>query len=139
MCIRDRTIPVEMEPDIQVPVFLVLVQHEGISPEDGARLLMKPIEIELKKLDGVEEINGIAQDDSIQIIVQFEIDLQVEGSLTELRNAVERASTKFPEGTEEPIIEEISIRLPEVVVAFAALEESHRELSTIAKHFEAEF
>ena len=51
-----KTIPVEMEPDIQVPVFLVLVQHEGISPEDGARLLIKPIEIELKKLDGVEEI-----------------------------------------------------------------------------------
>ncbi len=134
-----KTIPVEMEPDIQVPVFLVLVQHEGISPEDGARLLIKPIEIELKKLDGVEEINGIAQDDSIQIIVQFEIDLQVEGSLTDLRNAVERASTKFPEGTKEPVIEEISIRLPEVVVAFSALEESHRELSTIAKHFEAEF
>ncbi len=134
-----KTLPVEMEPDIQIPVFLILVQHEGISPEDGARLLIAPIENELKKLDGVEEINGTARDDSIQIIVEFEIDRQVKGVLTELRNAVERASTKFPEDTEEPIIEEISIRMPEVVVAFSAPGNSHRELSAIAKHFEEEF
>ncbi len=134
-----KTLPVEMEPDIQIPVFLILVQLEGISSDDGARLLIAPIENELKKLDGVEEINGTARDDSIQIIVEFEIDRQLKGVLTDLRNAVERASTKFPEDTEEPIIEEISIRLPEVVVAFSAPGNSHRELSAIAKHFEEEF
>ncbi|MAH73523.1 MAG: acriflavin resistance protein [Cellvibrionales bacterium TMED49] len=134
-----KTLPVEMEPDIQIPVFLIVVQHEGISSEDGARLLITPIESELKNLDGVKEIIGTSRDDSIQIIVEFEIDRQAKGVLTDLRNAVERASTKFPEDTEEPIIEEISIRLPEVVVAFSAAGESHRELDAVAKYFEAQF
>ena len=46
------TIPKESNPDIQVPIVYVSVGHEGISPEDADRLIYKPLETELKSLDG---------------------------------------------------------------------------------------
>ena len=38
------TVPKEAEPDINIPQLYVNVSHEGISPEDAERLLIKPIE-----------------------------------------------------------------------------------------------
>ena len=51
-------IPIESEPNIEVPFFMVSVAHEGISPEDAERLLLKPLESELRIIDGVDEVAG---------------------------------------------------------------------------------
>ena len=53
------TIPKESDPDIDVPVFYVSIVHEGISPEDSVRLLIRPMETELRGLDGLKEITAI--------------------------------------------------------------------------------
>jgi multidrug efflux pump len=50
------SMPVEMNPNVTLPVVMVMVRHDGISPEDGARLLIGPIEKELKTLDGIDEM-----------------------------------------------------------------------------------
>ena len=44
------SMPVEMNPNVTLPVVMIMVRHDGISPEDGARLLIRPIEKELKTL-----------------------------------------------------------------------------------------
>ena len=42
-------IPKEAEPDIQIPVVYVSLSLQGISPEDSERLLIRPVETQLKK------------------------------------------------------------------------------------------
>ena len=44
------TIPRESDPDITLPVIMVDVYHEGISPEDAERLIVKPIEKEVRSI-----------------------------------------------------------------------------------------
>ena len=53
-------IPIEAAPNVEVPVFMVAVPHEGISPEDSARLLVKPLEVELRSIEGAEEVRAYA-------------------------------------------------------------------------------
>ena len=36
-----NNIPLEANPDVSVPVIIVTVPHEGISPEDSERLLAR--------------------------------------------------------------------------------------------------
>ena len=45
--ISQANMPVEVNPNITVPAVLIMVRHDGISPEDGTRLLVRPIEKEL--------------------------------------------------------------------------------------------
>ena len=47
-------IPVESNPDVSVPIIVVTIPHEGISPEDAERLLARPMELEIKTITGVE-------------------------------------------------------------------------------------
>ena len=57
--------PVEVNPNVTLPVVMIMVRHDGISPEDGARLLIRPVEKELKTLDGLDEVNATAREGAV--------------------------------------------------------------------------
>ena len=46
------SIPKEASPDIDLPIFYISITQQGISPEDSERLLVRPMETELRGLDG---------------------------------------------------------------------------------------
>ena len=46
----------DAEPDIPVPFINVSVVLPGISPEDATRLLVRPLETELKSVDGIKQM-----------------------------------------------------------------------------------
>src|SRR5690554_1919154 len=54
-----NSLPKESNLDITIPVIYVSVTHEGISPEDAERLLIRPLEQELRSLDGLKEMRSI--------------------------------------------------------------------------------
>ena len=99
-------IPVEYQPNIEVPFFGVFVPHEGISPEDAERLLVMPLELEIRQIEGLEEVIGYASEGSGQVMVEFNAEVDVEVAEQDLRNAVDRAKIEFPTTAEEPVIEE---------------------------------
>ena len=101
-------IPIEAAPNVEVPVFMVAVPHEGISPEDSARLLVKPLEVELRSIEGAEEVRAYAYQGMARLAVEFDADFDLDDALNDVRAAVDRARPLFPATAEEPTIEEMS-------------------------------
>ncbi len=99
-------IPIEAEPRVEVPFFTITVIHEGISPEDSARLLVKPLEIELRTVEGVEEVTAFASEGAATVMVEFDADYDLDVALSDVREAVDRARPELPTTAEEPIISE---------------------------------
>ena len=54
------TIPKEAEPDIEIPMIYVHITHDGISPEDGERRLVRPMEQELRPMEGIKVMTADA-------------------------------------------------------------------------------
>src|ERR1700738_4942732 len=50
------TIPKEAEPDVKIPIIYVQLSQRGISPEDSERLLLRPVETQLKSVGHVKEM-----------------------------------------------------------------------------------
>ena len=50
-----NSLPREADPDISLPVIYVSFIHTGISPNDSERLLIKPMEKELKNIEGLKK------------------------------------------------------------------------------------
>lgn len=103
-----RAISIESEPFIAVPIFVISVFHEGISPEDSERLMVMPLEVELRGVEGVEEITSYAQENFATVVVEFDVDFDLEEALLEVREAVDRAKPELPSTAEEPVISEES-------------------------------
>lgn len=102
------SMPIESDPSIQVPFFVVNLIHEGISPEDSERLLVHPMEFEIRAVEGVEEFTAYAFEGGATLMVEFDADYNLDKALSDIREAVDRAKPKLPSTTEEPIIDEES-------------------------------
>ncbi|MCG8413589.1 MAG: efflux RND transporter permease subunit [Pseudomonadales bacterium] len=132
-------IPIEMFPDVQVPVVVTTIIHEGISPEDAERLLAKPAELELKTINGITEVSSVSSEGAATIITEFDISFESSTALAEVRESINRAKARFPQATEEPIIQEISaVDMPIVQIAIGGEGVPERTLLRIAEDLQRE-
>jgi multidrug efflux pump subunit AcrB len=53
-----QSIPKEAEPDVRVPIIYVNVTQRGISPEDAERLILRPLETQLKSARSIKEMRS---------------------------------------------------------------------------------
>ncbi|MFT4676403.1 MAG: multidrug efflux pump [Patiriisocius sp.] len=123
------TITVEADPDITIPVVLVTIPHIGISPEDADRLIVRPVEAEVRSLEGIEEVNSYAREGVATIALQFDINFDPDIAISEVRAAVDRSRAQLPSTSEEPIIKAITISdFPVIAVSLASETVSERVL-----------
>lgn len=113
-------IPKEAEPDINIPLVIVRVVHEGISPEDSENLLIRPLEQELRSVEGLKEMRAKGYEGGANIVLEFEAGFDVDKALREVRDQVDLAQPNLPDDSDEPIIEEINFsQFPVVVVTLS--------------------
>ena len=129
-----RSIPVELNPDVTVPVIITTIVLPGISPEDAERLLARPSEIELNNIDGITQLRSFSSEGSATIITEFDVSFDPDLALNDIRSALDRAKARFPQDTEEPLIQEVSAAtVPVVQIALGGEGVSERVLLRIAQ------
>ncbi len=126
-------IPKEFEPDIPVPTIYVNLVYRGISPEDGERLLVRPMERELRSVEGVKEIKGQSFPNAANVTLEFEAGFDVDKALQDVRAAVDIAKAELPAGAEEPTVHEVNMSLLPILAVSLSGDVPERTLFTIAK------
>ncbi len=104
-------IPKESEPDIPIPMIYVSMFHEGISPEDSERLLIRPMEKELKGLEGLKEMTAVASESHASVTLEFSAGFDPDEAFLDVREKVDIAKAELPPDTEEPRVVEANIAL----------------------------
>ena len=130
-------LPMDAEPDIPVPFINVSVVLPGISPEDGERLLIRPLETELKAVDGLIQLDGIAATNVAYVTLEFEPSTDLDLAMQNVLEKVDRARAEFPQEAQEPIVEEVSTaKLPIITVNLWG-DAPERELQRRAKDLQS--
>ena len=129
------TIPKEAEPDIEIPIVYVSIEHDGISPEDAERLLVRPMEQELRSIEGVKEMTANAYEGGANVQLEFDAGIDTKRALQDVREKVDQAQAKLPGDTDEPTVNEIKMSTfdPMLVLNLAG-DLPERALTTIAKN-----
>jgi multidrug efflux pump len=130
------TIPKESDPDVQIPVLFVSMAHEGISPEDAERLLVRPMETELRGIEGVKEMRSTAAEGRATVSLEFEAGVDIDAALADVRAKVDIAKAELPQETEEPIVDEVNIALFPVMVVTLSGDLPERTLVRVAEELE---
>ncbi len=115
-----REIPKESDPDVAIPIIYVSMNHEGISPTDAERLLVRPMEKELKGIEGIKEMRSEAGEGHASVTLEFDAGFDAKRALDDVREKVDTARTKLPGETDEPEVHEVNVALfPVLTVALA--------------------
>ncbi|MCR9069650.1 MAG: efflux RND transporter permease subunit [Rhodobacteraceae bacterium] len=113
-------LPKEGEPDIDIPGLFVSVPFPGISAADAERLLIRPMEAEFQDLDGMTTITATASEGFAGVFIEFEFGWDKGQTIADVRDAMGRAETEFPDGYQNWEISEINFsEFPIVVVALS--------------------
>ena len=126
-------IPKEADPDINIPVIYVLLKHEGISPEDAERLLLRPLEQELRSIAGVKEMRSQAYEGGASTVLEFDAGFDADVALDDVREKVDIAKAELPEDTDEPTVHEVNFSLFPVLVVTLSGEIPERDLLHLAR------
>ncbi len=106
----------ESNPDITIPVIYVSMIHDGISPEDAERMLVRPMEKELKTIAGVKEMTANAGEGHASVTLEFIAGFDSKEALADVRDKVTLAKAKLPSETEEPEVHEVTMANEEPAV-----------------------
>ncbi len=128
-----RAVPKEAEPDVAIPVMYVSLIYQGISPEDSERLLLRPVESQLKNLKGLKEMKSAAYEGGGYVLVEFDPSTDLSDALIDTRNKVQDAKRDLPAGVEEPTVNEVNISEFPVLVVTLSGNIPERSLTAAAK------
>lgn len=128
----------EADPDINIPIIYVAMTHEGISPEDAERLLVRPMEIELRGIEGVKEMRSTAGEGHASVLMEFEAGFDADTALDDVREKVDIAKKELPEETDDPTVHEVNVGLFPVLVVTLSGDIPTRSLIRIVKDLQDE-
>lgn len=127
---------IDAEPDIPVPIINVRVVLPGVSPEDAQRLLIRPMEAELKSLEGLKQMDGIAANSYAVMTLEFNASFDQDKAIQEVIEKVNKARGEFPQEAREPVIEEFNTATLPILVVNMFGDAPERELQRRAKYIQ---
>jgi len=88
--------PKESFPEIKQPTIYINTAYPGNSPVDIENLVTRPIEKELKSINGMKKLSSTSIQDFSVIVAEFELDVPSNEALQEVKDAVDRADADLP-------------------------------------------
>ena len=131
-------IPKEANPDVNIPNVYISLHHDGISPEDSEKMLVRPIEDAVRAIDGVKEISSNAFQGGGFVLLEFTAGFDIDQALDDVREEVDRAKKDLPEDSDEPTVSEVNLSLMPVLVVTVAGDVGERELLRYARRLRDE-
>nr|WP_249200266.1 efflux RND transporter permease subunit [Thetidibacter halocola] len=127
------SLPKEGEPDIEIPALFISVPFPGISAADSETLLVKPMEAELSDLDGLKTMTGTASEGYAGLALEFEFGWDKTATMAEVREGMNNAEAKFPDGAEQYSINEINFSEFPIIIVNLSGPVPERTMARVAK------
>ncbi|MGE6606406.1 efflux RND transporter permease subunit [Halomonas sp. NPDC076908] len=133
-----QMIPKEANPDVTIPMIYVSLSLEGVSPEDGERLLIRPMEQELRGIEGLRKFTAKSSEGHGSITLEFDAGFNPDTALTDVRDRVDIARSELPSEADEPRVMEVNVSEFPVLTIGLSGELDTRERITIARRLQEE-
>ena len=129
-------LPKEGEPDIEIPALFISVPFPGISAEDSESLLIRTMETELADLDGLKKMSATASENYAGIALEFEFGWDKTKIMADVRDAMNKAETKFPAGADKYSINEFNFSEFPVIIVNLTGKVPERTMTRVAKELQ---
>ncbi len=127
-------IPKEADPDLPIPYIAVWVTYQGISPEDAERLLVKPLEANLRSIEGIKQMTGRAREGSGEVVMEFNADFNKQKALEDVRAQVDATRQRLPPEADPPGVWEANTSSEPVITVALSGDLPQRTLIRLARN-----
>ncbi len=127
-----RRLPIDMMPDVEIPVVSIITEFPGASPETVEREVTKKIEEAVNPVAGVKHISSVSREGLSTIMVEFNLEVKVDDVSQEVRAKINAARRDLPDGMKDPVIEKFDFNaMPIISLAVQSSTLPPRDLTTL--------
>lgn len=132
-------IPKESSPEIQIPIGIVTIGLPGASALDVETLITNKVEQGLRgNLTDLSSLTSTSREGFASIVAEFEADADIERSIQELKDEVDKVRPELPTDATDPVVSEVNfVDQPIMTIAIAG-DRTDEEFSLLADEFERE-
>lgn len=99
----------ELTPDMEMPMLLVLTVYPGADPESVEELVTKEIESAGSEMSGVDTYMSQSSENMSMVMFSYDYDVDMDDVYMDLRTALDGVRAKLPDDAQEPYILEMSM------------------------------
>ncbi len=105
-----KNLPKELFPDVVVPTITVATIYPGATPSDIENLVTKPLEKQIKSINGIKKITSNSMSDFCLITAEFNTDQDAKVCKQKVTDAVDKGKKDLPSDLKnDPQVQEFDI------------------------------
>ena len=132
--------PRELMPEVVVPYIFVQTIYPGNSPADIENLITRPIEQELKGMQGIKKVSSASYQDVSTIVVEFNTNVTIKQALQDTKDRVDKANSELPDDLpNDPMVMDIDLSEFPIMNVNLSGDFSMRDLKKYAELLQDEF
>lgn len=131
-------IPKESAPEVIIPLGIVTTALKGANAEDTEKLITNKLEEEIKNAANISKVTSSSREGVSIITAQFEASADVDTSIQNLKDAVDRAKPKLPSDATEPIITKVNFADQPILIVSISQDSTAPKLTELGKTLETE-
>jgi len=105
-------IPKEQFPEIVIPKIIISTVYPGTSPTEIENLITRPLEKNIKSINGVKKINSNSVQDYSMIVVEFNTNITIPDAKQKVKDAVDKTKKDLPSDLSkygDPVVMDIDL------------------------------
>ena len=123
---------IDESPNIDVPIVIVNATQRGASPTELENQVTKKIEDAVANLDGIDELSSTVTDGSSSTVINFDLGIDSDRAVNEVRNAISQIRPELPQDIDEPNVTKLQFTGGTVVTyAVVSQQRTVEELSNL--------
>ncbi|MDL2233059.1 efflux RND transporter permease subunit [Ruminococcaceae bacterium OttesenSCG-928-L11] len=109
------SLPLELTPDMEMPMLIINTVYPGASPEDVEKLVTREVEGTIASLSGIDSIMSTSQENYSLVIVSYEYGTNMDLAYMDLRERLDLIANTLPDDTMEPVVIEMDMNAMEAI------------------------
>lgn len=97
-------LPIDLMPEIEIPVAIVMTSYTGAGPQEVENLVTDRVEDALATVSNIDSINSMSSEGNSIVIAQFNTGTDMDFATLEMREKVDLIKGALPDDTTEPMV-----------------------------------
>ncbi len=97
-------LPLDLTPEMSMPMALVYSSYSGTSPQEMENLVTKPIEEAISTVSGIKNIISSTSEGTSMVMAEFDYSVNMDIAAMDMREKLDMASYALPDDMTEPTI-----------------------------------
>lgn len=110
-----RSATLELTPEMNMPMMVIMAQYEGANPEDVCELVTKEIEDAVSTLSGLKSISSNSSDGSAVVMLEYEYGTDMDEAYNDLQKEMDAITRNLPDDVDTPTVMEMDMNASEVM------------------------